>query len=42
MRLSFGKWSRLFREALDVARATRPHRSAPDASGELKSGNQTQ
>jgi hypothetical protein len=42
MRLSFGKWSRLFREALDVARATRPHRSAPGASGELKSGNQIQ
>jgi hypothetical protein len=42
MRLSFSKWSRLFREALDVARATRPHRSAPDASGELKSGSQTQ
>lgn len=36
MRLSFGKWSRLLRESLDVAKATRPHRSAPDAAGELK------
>ena len=40
MRLSFGKWSRLLREALDVARATRPHRSAPDSGGELKSRGQ--
>jgi hypothetical protein len=40
MRLTFGKWSRLLRETLEVARATRPHRSAPDASGELKSVGQ--
>jgi hypothetical protein len=41
MRLSFNKWSRLLREALDVAKATRPHHSVPDASGELKSGAKT-
>jgi hypothetical protein len=37
MRMSFGKWSRLLRESLDVAKATRPHRSAPEAGGDLKS-----
>ncbi len=36
MRMTFGKWSRLLREALDVAKATRPHHSAPDAGGALK------
>jgi len=41
MRLASAKWSRMLREALDVAQATRPHRSAPGARGELKPGDQT-
>lgn len=36
MRMAFGRWSRLLREALDVAKATRPHHSAPGASGDLQ------
>jgi hypothetical protein len=36
MRMTFGRWSRLLRESLDVAKATRPHRSAPEAGGDLK------
>lgn len=36
MRMTFGKWSRLLRESLDVAKATRPHRTAPEAGGDLK------
>ncbi len=37
MRMSFGRWARLLRESLDVAKATRPHRSAPESGGDLKS-----
>jgi hypothetical protein len=36
MRMSFGEWSQLLRGSLDVAKATRPHRSAPEAGGNLK------
>ncbi len=36
MRMAFGRWSRLLRESLDVAKATRPHHSAPKSSGDLE------
>ncbi len=42
MRMSFGRWSRLLAEALAVAKATRPHRSVPDAAGELKPSGQAE